>query len=108
MTKRVCLEPGCPTLTDTGRCTTHRRAADQARGTRTERGYGPDHIRLRQAWQDRIDDGEHVTCWRPGCGAPITGTSWHLGHDDDDRTMTRGPECAACNLRAAGAKTAGR
>lgn len=102
---RVCSTPGCPTLVKAGarggRCTPCQRAADKARGSRTDRGYGPDHIRLRKQWQHRIDTGEHVTCWR--CGKPITGTGWQLGHDDHDRTITRGPECATCNLRAAGA-----
>ncbi len=37
---RVCPVPGCPQLTAGGRCGTHRREADQARGSRHERGYG--------------------------------------------------------------------
>lgn len=39
---RVCSVSGCPTIYPTNegsRCTTHRKAADQARGTSTERGY---------------------------------------------------------------------
>lgn len=40
---KVCPQPGCPTLTDAGRCPTHRRQADQARGTAAQRGYGHDH-----------------------------------------------------------------
>lgn len=104
MAARVCSTPGCPTLVAPGarggRCTTHQREADKARGTRTDRGYGPDHIRQRNDWQNRINAGEHVTCWR--CDTPITGTAWHLGHDDQDRTITRGPECITCNLTAAG------
>jgi hypothetical protein len=104
MAKRVCLT--CPAIipagTRGGRCTTCNRAQDKARGTRQARGYGVEHQRLRADWQKRIDAGEHVTCWRPECGATITGTAWHLGHDDLDRSITRGPECIACNLSAAG------
>ena len=45
MPRKVCAEPGCPTLTDRTRCTTHERAKDRARGTRQERGYDADHDR---------------------------------------------------------------
>ena len=41
---RVCSRPGCPNLTPSGRCGTHRHEADQARGSRQQRGYGPAHI----------------------------------------------------------------
>ncbi len=37
--KRVCPTPGCPTLTDGGRCPQHQRDADLDRGTATQRGY---------------------------------------------------------------------
>jgi 5-methylcytosine-specific restriction enzyme A len=36
---RICPTPGCPNITTGGRCDTHQRQADQARGTATERGY---------------------------------------------------------------------
>lgn len=107
MTRRVCTEPGCPATikpgTRGGRCTDCRRAHDKARGSRADRGYGQDHIKEREQWQQRINHGEHITCWR--CDKPITGTAWHLGHDDTDRTITRGPECVPCNLQAAGHKS---
>ena len=102
MAKRVCAEPGCPVLTTTTRCTTHTRTQDKARGTRQARGYDAAHDKLRASWQRRIDAGEHVTCWRPDCHAILTGRTWHLGHDDHDRAITRGPECTPCNLRHAG------
>lgn len=45
-----CTQPGCPVLTDSGRCSQHRRLADQARGSATERGYtGRGHRRFRLA-----------------------------------------------------------
>ena len=102
MARKVCAEPGCPVLTDTTRCPTHTRARDKARGTKQARGYGAEHDQLRVAWQRRIDAGEHVTCWRPDCDTTLHGRAWHLGHDDHDRTVTRGPECIPCNLRHAG------
>ena len=34
-----CPIPGCPQLTNGGRCTNHARAAEQQRGTTTQRGY---------------------------------------------------------------------
>ena len=37
--KQVCPVQGCAELTDGGRCTDHRREADRARGTSTQRGY---------------------------------------------------------------------
>jgi 5-methylcytosine-specific restriction protein A len=37
--RRVCSEPGCPKLTDAGRCLDCTRQADTRRGTATERGY---------------------------------------------------------------------
>ena len=39
MSKRVCPTPGCPTLTDGGRCPAHVKQADRARGTASQRGY---------------------------------------------------------------------
>jgi hypothetical protein len=102
MTHRVCLVAGCPTVTDKPRCPEHRRAAERARGTRAERGYDAAHIREGNAWRAKVRTGELVKCWR--CGEPITdATDLHLGHDDHDRSITRGPEHGrACNLSAAG------
>lgn len=36
----VCTTPGCPHLTLDGKCTEHKRAAEQQRGTSAQRGYG--------------------------------------------------------------------
>lgn len=100
MALRVCAEPGCPVLSKTTRCADHTRAKDRARGSRTERGYGADHRRLRADYQRRMDAGERFTCWR--CDEPIDPSDWHLGHDDYDRSKYRGPECVPCNLATAG------
>lgn len=95
-----CLDCGRPG--HSRRCPRCTRSADRRRGSTAARGYGAEHRSLRAEWQQRIDAGELVVCWRPGCGAVITGRAWHLGHDDEDRTVTRGPECIRCNLHHAG------
>jgi hypothetical protein len=104
--RTVCAEPGCPALTDTPRCESHRREADRARGTRQARGYDAAHDRLRAGWQRRIDTGEAITCAR--CSQVIEPASkWHLDHADD-RTIYLGPSHAQCNLSAAGKKSWGK
>jgi hypothetical protein len=68
-------------------------------GQTTTDGYGWDHQQKRAAIAPRVNAGL-VNCWR--CGRPITpGTPWHLGHDDHDRTIYRGPEHQHCNTSAA-------
>lgn len=67
--------------------------------SRAERGYGPEHDRLRAAWAPYVAAGV-VACWR--CHTLIhPGEDWHLGHDDQDRTIYRGPEHVPCNMGAA-------
>jgi hypothetical protein len=97
---KVCAEPGCPVLTKATRCTEHTRAKDRARGTSTERGYGAAHQRLRRSYELRMRAGEVFYCWR--CGAEIDPDAWHLGHDDADRSVYRGPECVPCNMAVSG------
>lgn len=78
-----------------------------ARPTTTERGYGTEHQRLRKRWAPKVATGT-VRCWR--CLA--NGKSevealihpedeWDLGHDDGDRSVTRGPEHLSCNRATA-------
>lgn len=71
-------------------------------------GYGYDHRKIRAGLEDQMRRDGYLTCWR--CGEPIhPGDEWHLGHDDHDRTIWRGPEHARkCNLRAAGLKSQGK
>lgn len=40
--KRPCLQPGCPELVTSGRCSKHQRNWNTRRGTTKERGYGAD------------------------------------------------------------------
>jgi hypothetical protein len=101
VTLKVCAEPGCPTLTDRTRCTDHTRARDRARGTRQERGYDAAYDRLKRAYQRRMDAGEVFVCWRcVELDKPhdVDPNDWHLGHDNADRSVIRGPQCPASNL----------
>lgn len=102
MARRPCIEDGCPTITDRTRCPKHERLRDAERGTRRARGYDAAHDREAQRLRELVRAGHTVTCWR--CGRPITNPNdLHLGHDDNDRSITRGPEHGrACNLKAAG------
>lgn len=105
MAKRVCLEAGCPELTDTTRCHTHTREHDRARGTRQQRGYDARHDKMRAWWQSRLNAGQVIYCWRcatQGTLTRIDPSHWHLGHDDEDRSRYRGPECVPCNTATAG------
>lgn len=99
---RVCSEPGCPEIQQATRCPKHRRAIEKARGSRQQRGYDRNHIRLRRHYVRQLRAGIVLKCWR--CGGPITDEAdMHVGHDDKDRSIIRGPEHArSCNLHAAG------
>lgn len=103
MAKRVCSRPGCPTLVDVdayrGLCDDHRKQRDRDRGTKAERGYGPEHDAERRRIQALMDAGLTIRCWR--CHAALIGRNWHLDHADD-RTGYRGPACPDCNLHLAG------
>lgn len=105
MAKRPCPKPGCPTLIPPGAryCPQHEREHEQARGTRQQRGYDSAHVKLRAAWQARIDAGEDIRC-ADGCGTRITGRTWDLGHTDDRRGYL-GPMTQAHN-RADGGRRA--
>lgn len=105
----VCSKPNCPTLTDGGRCPAHRRATDQARGSRLERGYGRAHeTRFRPGVLRRdprcvCDDKAHDH--DVPCGAPSTVADHHprsrrelvaRGLDADDPKFGRGV-CKRCH-----------
>jgi hypothetical protein len=92
---RPCATPGCPVVVTSGHCSSHARPGPRARG------YNRAHDTKRAAIAPAVAAG-HATCWR--CGQLIQpGEPWDLGHDDTDRTITRGPEHAArCNRSAAG------
>lgn len=92
---RVCSEPGCPELVETGRCATHRRQREQYRGTRQSRGYDRAHELRRAWWAPKVASGK-VNCWC--CGKRISPlAAWDLGHCENDRSITHGPQLVACN-----------
>jgi hypothetical protein len=60
-------------------------------GSTTKGGWGAKHQTLRAGYVARMAAGEQFMCWR--CGGWINpALPWDLGHDDHDRTITRGPE----------------
>jgi len=68
-------------------------------GGTTQRGYGYSHQALRERHRPAVEAGQ-VNCWR--CGQWIApGAPWDLGHDDNDRTIYRGPEHRRCNRATA-------
>lgn len=56
--RKPCSSPGCPELTAGSKCDEHAAAADKARGTSTQRGYGKAH---------RVQFREGVLARQPIC-----------------------------------------
>lgn len=85
----------------------HRKSANTAATAARKREYNsPEYKAAKQAGQRLVDAGR-AYCWRPTCRTFLPpGKPWHLGHDDDDRRIIRGPECVPCNLGAASRKGA--
>lgn len=101
MALKVCVEPGCPTLTKATRCPLHTRAHDAARGRRQARGYDRTYDTTRRSYQAQMNAGEAFACWRCAeIGRPhlVDPRRWHLGHDNEDRRIVRGPQCPESNL----------
>jgi hypothetical protein len=66
--------------------------------TKSDRGYGTHHRRLRKIWAIKVEAGG-VRCAR--CGRLIQpGAPWDLGHDDNNRQLYAGPEHRRCNRGA--------
>jgi len=103
MAKRRCRH--CPTLVPAdaykGMCPNCARATDQARGSRTERGYGADHQAQRAAIADDIKAGNLIHCVT--CSR-VLDLTFHLGHTDQ-RTAWIGPQCPHCNDSDAGKRS---
>lgn len=73
------------------------------------------HPQRRAAYVKQLQQDGYLTCWRcaeagiaDGSQLILTAEDMHVGHDDHDRTVTRGPEHRLCNLRAAADKTNGK
>jgi hypothetical protein len=63
--------------------------------------YGHAHRKERKRLEPIVARGETI-CWRCGELIPAHDVSraryvWDLGHDDDDPSVTRGPEHRECN-----------
>lgn len=98
--KRICGKPNCPHAAQGRYCDKHNAEYEAKRGTKQERGYDKSFRELRKRLDPTVKAGA-AKCWR--CGKPIPpNTEWHLGHDDNDRSIIRGPEHPLCNLSAAG------
>lgn len=103
---KVCAVPGCPELVERGRCATHQREGDIARGTATERGYNSrGHRRFRAAVLRR----DRLCVLHLERGVPVPATvadHWPLsrrdleaqGLDPNDPDRGRGL-CKACHDR---------
>lgn len=87
MTQRRCL--GCDELT------TNRTRCDECEREHRAK-YGPAHRAERRRWQQEMDHGVVVICWR--CGQPIgPDEDWDLGHR---RRLPSHPEHARHNRRS--------
>lgn len=83
----------------------HRKRNDAAARARQAEYRSPAYKQARQAVKAQVEAGT-ARCWRPQCGRILVPGRWHLGHDDTDRRIIRGGECASCNLKAAASKGA--
>lgn len=96
----VCSIPGCPELTDTGRCTTHRAEAEARRGTARQRGYGHRHEKRFRAGVLRRDPICVLCRQRPSKHAdhhPLSRRELvEQGLDPDDPAHGRGL-CHSCH-----------
>lgn len=65
---KVCSRPGCPELTQAGRCDSCSRSNDRSRGTAAERGYDSRWRRTRAAFLYQHDG----VCEEPFCFELVT------------------------------------
>lgn len=117
---KVCSTPGCPNLTDKGRCLTCRSQAERERGSAYERGYGGsgwETARKEVLARDSCCvcvDGAHGH--PEPCGAPSTASD-HYPHERRDLVAAGVPDpdaphrmrgvCADCHNRKTGATRPG-
>lgn len=91
--RRVCPTPGCPAITDGGRCPTCRTAAEQRRGSAAQRGYARDHaVRFRRAvlLRDLLCVCEGGCCDRhTHAGGACLAPSKHADHWPRDKRQLR-------------------
>jgi 5-methylcytosine-specific restriction endonuclease McrA len=94
--KRLCATRGCAALIPTSqrRCPLHVKAREIQRGTRQERGYTEDYLRLRR----RVLERDGWTCRY--CGGPATTADHvvplrHGGANTEDNLVA---SCIGCNV----------
>jgi hypothetical protein len=78
----------------------HRRDNNSPAARARKREYDSREYRQAHAQAARIVSRGDAYCWRCTGWIEPDGT-WHLGHDDHNRAIIRGPEHASCNLTAA-------
>jgi hypothetical protein len=66
---RSCASPGCPELTDQGRCQAHRRQAERWRGSAASRGYGHSWTQFREWFKRQLVANDVPVV----CGAALPG-----------------------------------
>ena len=108
MPLKVCSEPRCPTLVPTGtpRCPTHTAQRERQRGTRQQRGYGPQHQQTLARLRRLYPSGPCHRCGRPGTWNPEAPpnqrlTGGHLNPNGPPTPDNEKPEHLTCNVRDA-------
>ena len=82
----------------------HRKKRSAADLDRKREYNSAEYKAARRALAQQVAAGT-ACCWRCRRFIP-PGSAWHVGHDDWDRRIIRGPEHARCNLSAAATKAA--
>jgi hypothetical protein len=90
----------------------HRKKRNTAAERARDAEYAsPEYRAMERAIKAEVLAGRSV-CWRcrrwidPLLRTPWGARAWHVGHDDHDRSVIRGPEHWRCNLRPAASKGA--
>ena len=81
----------------------HARRDTPAAQARRRKYAGREHREAVAEYKRRQNRGEWLTCWRGQHLIPPT-VRCHVGHDDIQVDLIRGPECPDCNQKAAGRK----
>lgn len=84
----------------------HRKRTDTAAVKARKRKYDSAEHRAARAHYRKLVEYGLATCWRPTCGKVLVPGHWHVGHDDHQVNVIRGPECASCNRKAGASKGA--
>lgn len=83
----------------------HRRNPDSPAARARKAQYRAPEYRKAKAAARVVVDAGLASCWR--CGHWLApGGPWHLGHDDHDRSIIRGPECVTCSSKTAASRGA--